>query len=86
MQPSRKREGKSAGEGVGNTVGMQPSRKREGKSAGKGVGNTVGMQPSAKAEGKPGETRAGRESVGERGMRHSWALARARGEAREKAT
>jgi hypothetical protein len=45
MQPSRKREGKSAGEGAegqgrsvgaGGTVG--PSRKREGKPAGEGAG------------------------------------------------
>ncbi|GIU78196.1 MAG: hypothetical protein KatS3mg005_1434 [Bryobacteraceae bacterium] len=32
MQPSREREGKSVGEGEGNTVGMQPSAKAEGKS------------------------------------------------------
>jgi hypothetical protein len=38
MQPSRKREGKPAGEGAGGTVGMQPSAKAEGKSVGEGGG------------------------------------------------
>jgi hypothetical protein len=63
MQPSRKREGKPAGEGAGDTVGMQPSRKREGKSAGEGAGDTVGMQPPRKREGKPAGEGAG-DTVG----------------------
>jgi hypothetical protein len=55
MQPSRKREGKPAGEHAGNTAGMQLSAKAEGNSVGEGArepGSTVG--PSRKREGKPG--------------------------------
>jgi hypothetical protein len=72
--PSREREGKPAGEGTGNTVGMQPppkgggkpERKREGKPAGEGTGNTVGMQPPPKGGGKPERKREGKSAGGRR--------------------
>jgi hypothetical protein len=95
MQPSRKREGKPAGEGAAGklgTVGMQPSRKREGKSVGEAGGRHSWDAAIAQARWESAEEGAGNTvgmpppkgggkpaGEGDREIGHSWDAAAAQG-------
>ena len=56
MQPSRKREGKPAGEGAGDTVGMQPPPRGGGKSGAKAEGKPVGEGGGRRENQAKGDT------------------------------